>query len=94
MVNKGKARNGVIAALDVGTSKVCCFVARADDESLRVTGIGHQLAHGMRAGAIVDMAAAERSILAAVHAAEQMAGETICEVYLNFTKTPNRVARR
>ncbi len=93
MVNKGKARNGVIAALDVGTSKVCCFVARADDESLRVTGIGHQLAHGMRAGAIVDMAAAERSILAAVHAAEQMAGETIREVYLNFS-TGNPASHR
>jgi len=85
VVNKGKTRGGVIAALDVGTSKVCCFVARHDGETFRVTGIGHQIAHGLRAGAVVDMAAAEESVLAAVHAAEQMAGETIRGVYLNFS---------
>ncbi len=84
-MNKGKTRGGLIAALDVGTSKVCCFIARHDGESLRVTGIGHQVAHGLRAGAVVDMAAAEESVLAAVHAAEQMAGETIRGVYLNFS---------
>ena len=36
-----KARNGVIAALDIGTSKVVCFVARVDGQGLRVVGIGH-----------------------------------------------------
>lgn len=85
MANKGKTRGDVIAALDVGTAKVCCFVARHDGETLQVTGIGHQVAHGLRAGAVVDMGAAEDSVVAAVHAAEQMAGETIRRVYLNFS---------
>ena len=36
---------GLIAALDIGTTKVCCFIARlGDDGRPRVVGIGHQLA--------------------------------------------------
>ena len=79
-------RHGLIAALDIGTTKVCCFIARADGHHpLRVIGIGHQLAEGIRAGTIVDMDAAETSILAAVHAAEQMADETIRQVIINIS---------
>ena len=74
-------RNGVIAALDIGTSKVSCFVARLDGRSApRVIGIGHHESKGVRAGAIVDMDAAEYSVRAAVEAAERLAGQTINEV--------------
>lgn len=83
MASKIKTRSGLIAALDVGTAKTCCFIARVEDEGPRVVGIGHHATRGLRGGAVVDMAATETSILAAVHAAEQMAGETIREVYVN-----------
>lgn len=80
------ARNGVIAALDLGSSKVCCFIARIqDDQPPRIIGIGQQMSHGMKAGTLVDMDAAEDSILAAIHAAEQMAGETIDRVLVNLS---------
>ncbi|MEE9249871.1 MAG: cell division protein FtsA [Alphaproteobacteria bacterium] len=83
---RAKTRNGLIAALDVGTNKVCCFIARADDEgNLRIVGIGHQVSDGVRGGMIIDMGAAEMSILKAVHAAEQMAGETIRKVIVNLS---------
>ena len=73
-----------VAVLDVGTTKVCCFIARqGEDAKPRVVGIGHQISRGLRGGAIVDMEQAEASILAAVHAAEQMAGETLREVTVN-----------
>ncbi len=84
-MSKGKSRNGLIAALDVGTNKVSCFIASVGDEALRVVGIGHQRARGLRGGAVVDMGTADQSIMAAVHAAEQMAGNTIREVYLNVS---------
>ena len=78
-------RNGLIAALDVGTTKVCCFVARVEDsENLRVIGIGHQVSKGLRAGVVVDMEAAEQAIRQAVDAAEKMANETIREVIVNL----------
>ena len=83
---KRPVRGGVIAALDVGTTKVCCFIARVEDGgALRITGIGHQVSRGLRAGTIVDMDAAEQAIGTTVHTAEQMAGETIREVLVNIS---------
>jgi cell division protein FtsA len=79
-------RGGLVAGLDVGTSKMCCFIARISDDGYpHVIGIGHQISHGVKGGAIVDMEAAERAILSTVHAAEQMAGETIREVVVNVS---------
>ncbi len=75
-----------MAGLDVGTTKTCCFIARAGDNGQpQVAGIGHQIARGVKGGAIVDMEAAEHAILATVHAAEQMAGETIRNVVVNVS---------
>jgi cell division protein FtsA len=79
-------RNGLIAALDVGTTKVCCFIARVqDDGAPRIVGIGHQLARGMKNGAVVDMEDLETSIRAAVDAAEDMAGERVRAVAVNIS---------
>src|SRR3546814_3734060 len=57
------AHDGLIAALDIGTTKVCCFVAEADQAGqVRVLGIGHHASSGIKGGMIVEMEAAERSI--------------------------------
>lgn len=80
-----KPRNGLVAALDVGTTKIACFVAKVDDGAPRVVGIGHQVSAGVRAGTIVDMEAAESAILTAISAAEQMAGETLQSVIVNVS---------
>jgi cell division protein FtsA len=77
---------GIIAVLDIGDTKVVCFIAQVDHEGkLRIIGIGHQVAKGLRGGVITDMGEVEASIVAAVHAAEQMAGETIEDVMVNLS---------
>lgn len=79
------ARDRFVAALDVGSSKVCCFIARqTDDGGVRVVGIGHQVSTGLKAGVVVDMEETETSIRTAVDAAERMAGVPISEVYVNL----------
>ena len=46
--------NGIISALDIGSTKICCFIGEADEQDvIRVTGIGHQASQGVRAGLIV-----------------------------------------
>lgn len=82
---QNRTRTGLIAALDVGTTKVCCLIARASDDGLKVIGIGHQASRGLRNGTIIDMDAAEASIRAAVAAAEQMAGERVRQVTVNLS---------
>lgn len=79
-------RNGLIAALDVGSTKVCCFLARVQDDGIpRIVGIGHQVARGMRAGAVIDLEELEHSIRAAVDAAEDMANERVRAVVVNLS---------
>lgn len=81
------SRSGLIAALDVGTTKVCCFVAKTNSENgIRVAGIGHQLCIGMKSGNIIDIDSVESSINAAVDAAEGMAGDRKIErVFVNLS---------
>jgi cell division protein FtsA len=85
MKPNARPRGTLIAAIDIGTTKVCCFIARREQTGPRILGIGHQVSRGVRAGQIVDLDAAATSMLNAVHAAEQMAGETITEVILNLS---------
>ena len=81
-----RPRGSIIAAIDVGTTKVVCFIARVEDgDQLRIIGVGHQSSLGLKAGAIVDMASATTAIGHAVNAAEQMCGETIHEVMVNLS---------
>jgi len=80
-----RARGTLVSALDIGSTKVCCFIARVEDEKPRVLGIGHQISRGVRNGTIIDLEAASTSVLNAVHAAEQMAGETIGRVVANLS---------
>ena len=70
-------RTALIAALDVGTSKVACLIARLKpnttrdtlrrrSHSVEVLGFGHTSARGMKAGAVIDLTAAEAAIRQAV----------------------------
>ena len=81
-----KKQERVIAALDVGTSKVCCFIARVGvDGSITILGTGYKISEGAKSGAVVDMEATEASIRAAVDQAERVANETVEAVIVSLT---------
>ncbi len=83
-----RGKKGSVAVLDIGTGKVACLIAEpVGGGELHITGIGHQLARGVKCGMITDAAELETSILAAVHAAEQMAGETVENVVVSLCGT-------
>ncbi len=78
-------RSATVAALDIGTSKIACLIARLTPAGegapgdwrthrMRVIGIGHQRSLGVKHGLVVDMDEAERAIRQTVDAAERMAG--------------------
>lgn len=96
-VRKPKPKNSIVAALDIGSSKMACFIGRViDDEGgLEVIGIGHNSAKGVKAGIITDIAAAEESIRQAIHAAETMAaaeirGYPLRDIVVNVPSTYTR----
>jgi len=74
-----------MAALDIGSSKVTCMIARRSDSTdgePRVAGSGVQACKGIRSGAVVDLEALERSIRLAVEQAERAADVRINDVVL------------
>lgn len=87
LFGKPRASQGeAIAALDIGSSKIACFIARTDGEGPpRVTGIGHHLAAGMRNGAVSNIDELQNAISTTVATAEQMAGETVERVIVNVS---------
>src|SRR5690606_3068511 len=76
---KGKQRGEVIAALDVGSHKIACFIGRVlDDEgAIEVLGVGYSASKGIKGGTVVDLDAAEGAIRQTVQAAENMAAESL-----------------
>lgn len=80
------ARNDIITALDVGSTKICCFIAELGENGrARVIGIAHHASQGIKSGAIVNMEDAQNAVIGAVNAAEQMAGTTIRDVFVNVS---------
>lgn len=84
MRNAAPTRHEPITVLDIGTTKIVCLIATAQENGeFTVMGVGHQLAKGVKSGVITDIGEAATSITAAVHAAEQMAGVTVEDVYVS-----------
>ena len=84
-MNRSFNRSPVIAALDIGTSKVCCIIARVKDKKVSILGYGYNAAKGIKNGVVVDINQATISVCNAVEAAEQMANERITNVIVNVS---------
>src|SRR5580700_2595648 len=86
-------RSAVVAALDIGSSKIACLIARLRphgpqqvltrrSHAVELIGFGHTAARGMKAGGVVNLAQVEEGIRQAVDAAERMAAVDIESVIL------------
>jgi len=82
----GRNRSSLVAGLDVGTSKVCCFLAQlSDDQRPKIVGVGQQESNGLKKSTVVDLEATARAIGRAVNAAEQMADAQVDAVFVNVS---------
>ncbi|HKM86986.1 MAG TPA: cell division protein FtsA [Xanthobacteraceae bacterium] len=89
-------RSALIAALDIGSSKVACLIARLRphapqqvltrrSHAIEVVGFGHAGARGTKAGSVVNLAQAEEAIRQAVDGAERTASVDIESVVLSIS---------
>lgn len=76
-------RTGLVAALDVGSSKVVCLIGRAEPGSLRVVGAALRESQGIKSGTVVNVHEAEDSIREAVAAAENHADTRIQTILIS-----------
>ena len=74
--------NEIVAALDIGTSKILALVAEINDENeLKVIGFGSEPSGGLKKGVVVNIEATVYSIDQAIREAERVAG---CEINTVF----------
>ena len=75
----------LIAALDIGSSKVTALIVTLDpDGRLRVLGTGQRESRGVKRGYVTDMEASEVAVREAVEIAERISGVTIDDVWASF----------
>ena len=79
-------KNAPFGLLDIGSSKLCCYIVRTrGEEGFVLLGRGYQAAEGFQAGEVIDAEAAEASILAVVNEAEEAAGEQLREIAVSWS---------
>ena len=72
------ASENIVAALDIGTTKIVCLVAEMDEsDRMYVIGHGQSLTEGLRKGIVVDMEKTVKSVRKAVEDAQLVSG---CEI--------------
>ena len=78
-------RQPLVAAVDLGASKVTCFIMKPDGvnrnaRTLQTAGVGYVQSRGVRSGMIVDTEKAVEAIAQAVERAETIAGVSVTGV--------------
>ncbi|MBP02392.1 MAG: cell division protein FtsA, partial [Rhodospirillaceae bacterium] len=62
MSNLASGRN-IISCIDIGTTKVCCFIATTDENrSLKIIGAAYHRASGMQGGQVVNIPELENTV--------------------------------
>jgi cell division protein FtsA len=75
-----------IAAIDIGTTKVCTIMGTLDSVTgLRILGVGIAPSHGIEKALVANVTQAKESIRQSVRKAEMMAGYRLDSAYIGVT---------
>lgn len=77
-------KGGLIAGLDIGTTRIKVVVGQVTADGIDVEGVGDHASNGLRKGVIVNVEATVEAIRHAVEEAERMAGCDILSVYASI----------
>ena len=76
-------RSGLVAVLDIGTSKTICLIGRAEPGSVKVLGVAMRESQGMKLGTVTSLDQVEESIREVVSVAENHADARIQNVLVS-----------
>ncbi len=78
------AKDKVICAIDVGSSKIATLIAAvSEDEKISIIGVSSTPSKGVRKDQVVDIVEAVNAITESVEAAERMAGYSISHAFVS-----------
>ena len=72
---------GLVAGLDVGTTKICAVIGAPGPGGLEILGVGRAASRGLRRGVVVNIDSTVEAIKDAVGEAEQTAGVEVAGVW-------------
>ncbi len=79
------AKDKVLCAVDVGSSKIATLIANvSEDEKINLIGVSAVNSRGVKKAQIVDIEEAVTAITESIEAAERMAGYSISSVYVSI----------
>jgi cell division protein FtsA len=76
---------GLITAVDIGSSKVAALIAQPTEGGIQVLGSGQRESRGVKHGLVMDMERTEHSIREAVEQAERIARTNIDQAWISFS---------
>ncbi len=78
-------RESILAAIDVGSSKVCTLVADVTpEEDFRILGVGITPSHGVKKGMVENIQQATESIVTSVERAERSSGTRVVSAHVSI----------
>lgn len=76
--------SNIVAALDIGSSKVCIIIAEMKNKQFNILGVGTSECKGVKKGIIVDIDSTVEAIVQALKQAEHMSNKKIKSVFVNI----------
>jgi cell division protein FtsA len=85
----------IVAAIDVGTTKVCTIVGRkVGKNGIQILGYSTAKNYGMRKGVVSDVSAAERAVRVSIKAVEDKTGHKVDSAFVGVTGAHVRFENR
>ncbi len=85
--------NSIVAAIDIGSTKICAIIAERRDGNLHIIGSGASKAQGLKKGVVTNIELASKAIKSAINDAKRVAGtefkSAIVSISGAYTKSVN-----
>lgn len=79
------ARDRILSAIDIGSSKIVTLIASITDEGeARIIGVSVSPSRGLRKSQVVNIEEATEAISASLEAAERMAGASVAQAFVSI----------
>lgn len=79
------AKNNIVAAIDIGTTKIVAIIGRKNDKGrIDILGYGNTPSTGVKRGVVLNIEQTVNAIRLAVDKAQQQAGITITDAYVGI----------
>jgi cell division protein FtsA len=79
-----RKKKWTVAAIDVGTTKICSAIAVIEDARFEILGIGQSPSRGLRRGTVINLSETIESIKTSLEEAERQAGINVDSAWVSI----------